>query len=573
MLLQSARLSINGEAIEIIPGKTHFSDALYAQLSNVESINQGQTVQLEIHPKEPVRLDYVRLQFSHPFESKQSIFCNGYQSWTESREYQTDEKILGLRKIAHRLMLPYGDYGFYDYPEQPGKFHSWTYGYIRQAQDQLLLVGSLNEKTGFTRFEFDVQEHQIIAEKDCAGQWLAHSFPALSLFWATGTDDACFDNWFKTLDIQPRTQQPAIGWTSWYNYYTNISETIILDNLKAFQDNDRTIDYFQIDDGYQTAVGDWLSIKPDFPNGMAPIAQAIHDADVQAGIWLAPFVCEKESALFKNQPDWVLKDANGHPVKAGYTPLWSGHFYALDFYQPEVQKYLTDVFTTVFERWNYDLVKLDFLYAVALQPPRNKNRGQVMYEAMEFLERCCKGKKILACGVPLGSTFGMVDYCRIGADIHLKWEHRLLAFLRNRERVSTKLALTNSLSRRHLDGRAFMNDPDVFILRKQKHKLPYELQQTIALINAISGSLVFTSDYAGDYDPEQWSEWEAVKHWQAGKIEWVEQQGPLYRVYFSKDQMNYCLLANLNPKQSIITQPVSLELAAFESLIVKIKKG
>ncbi|MEM6724039.1 MAG: glycoside hydrolase family 36 protein, partial [Bacteroidota bacterium] len=513
MLLQSATLSINGEAIEIMAGKTHFSAALYARLSKVKSLEFGWAVHLEVHPKEQVRLDWIRLQFSHPFEKEQPIFCNGYQSWTESREYQTDEPILGLRKMAHRLMLPYGDYGFYTYPEVAGRFHSWTYGYIRQTPDQVLLIGSLNEKTGFTRIEFDVKEHQIMIEKDCAGQLLEHSFPAISLFWANGADDQCFDAWFEAQAIQPRSRQTAIGWTSWYNYYTKISETIILDNLKAFQANEKAIDYFQIDDGYQTAVGDWLSIKPEFPNGMAPIARAIHDAGVQAGIWLAPFVCEKDSGLFQNKPDWVLKDKQGTPVKAGYTPLWSGHFYALDFYHTEVKKYLTDVFTTVFERWHYDLVKLDFLYAVALHPPENKNRGQVMYEAMEFLERCCKGKKILACGVPLGSTFGLVDYCRIGADIHLKWEHRLLAFLRNRERVSTKLALTNSLARRHLDGRAFMNDPDVFILRKQKHKLPYELQHTIALINAISGSLVFTSDFAGDYDPEQWSEWETVKYW------------------------------------------------------------
>ena len=66
-----------------------------------------------------------------------------------------------------------------------------------------------------------------------------------------------------------------------------------------------------------------------------------------------------------------------------------------------------------------------------------------MNDTMTFLRNSCGDKLILGCGVPLGSAFGLVDYCRIGADIHLEWEHKLLKFLENRERVSTCLLYTS----------------------------------------------------------------------------------------------------------------------------------
>ena|GEM_PF-3606543 len=54
---------------------------------------------------------------------------------------------------------------------------------------------------------------------------------------------------------------------------------------------------------------------------------------------------------------------------------WSG-FYALIFYNPEVQEYIKNVFSVILNEWGYDMVKLDFLYAVCLLPRKNKTRGQ-----------------------------------------------------------------------------------------------------------------------------------------------------------------------------------------------------
>ena len=261
---------------------------------------------------------------------------------------------------------------------------------------------------------------------------------------------------------------------------------------------DSKIDIFQIDDGYQSNVGDWLEVNPKkFPNGMKAVADAIHQKGMEAGIWLAPFGAQYLSKVAKSHPDWLLKDRNGVPLRCGIN--WGG-FYALDIENKNVRNYLHHVFDVILKDWGYDLVKLDFLYAVCMVPNHNKTRGQLMCEAMDFLRECVGEKQILGCGVPLFPAFGKVEYCRIGADMDLRWNSPTFS---HREIVSTQNALCNSIFRRQLDHRAFLNDPDVFLLRSENMKCTFEQRQIISMVNKIFGSVLFTSDNVGNYNRTQ----------------------------------------------------------------------
>ena len=73
----------------------------------------------------------------------------------------------------------------------------------------------------------------------------------------------------------------------------------------------------------------------------------------------------------------------------------------------------------------------------------------------------------------------------------------------HREDVSTRGALGNTVFRRGLDGRAFLNDPDVFLLRDNNMKMTLPQRKIIADINRIFGSLLFTSDNVDEYDNEK----------------------------------------------------------------------
>ena len=70
----------------------------------------------------------------------------------------------------------------------------------------------------------------------------------------------------------------------------------------------------------------------------------------------------------------------------------------------------------------------------------------------------------------------------------------------HRERPSTKNTILNTVFRRQLDGRAFRNDPDVFLLRSDNISLTESQKQTLATVNALFGGVLFTSDNIGKYD-------------------------------------------------------------------------
>lgn len=68
------------------------------------------------------------------------------------------------------------------------------------------------------------------------------------------------------------------------------------------------IDIFQIDDGYQSATGDWLTIdNKKFPNGMKSVADKIHSTGMLAGLWLAPFGAEFTSKTATQHHDWLIR--------------------------------------------------------------------------------------------------------------------------------------------------------------------------------------------------------------------------------------------------------------------------
>lgn len=122
-----------------------------------------------------------------------------------------------------------------------------------------------------------------------------------------------------------------------------------------------------------------------------------------------------------------------------------------------------------------------------------------MDDAMRLLSDLTGDTILLGCGVPLEHAFGRVKYCRIGADVAPMWEDRRLKLLGYRERVSTINSLVSTIGRRQLNGRAFINDPDVFILRSHDQKMNPEQRYSLFLINQIFGGLLFTSDDPSEY--------------------------------------------------------------------------
>lgn len=470
-------------------------------------IDEGEHgLKITLVPKKEISSVSFEVKREYDFDDDSRFFANGFQSWTDTKEFTKNERMsdlgfIGKTFFGKKFGLNYvGDYTFCRQAENCGEFHSHGLAYVRNDK-ALDFFGSLDERTGFTVIYADMNKNTLTFTKDLEGIVISEPYEILNLYFAIGEYDEVFDSYFETLGVKPRTVDKIKGYTSWYNYYQGISEDIILRDLRSLSAEKDYVNTFQIDDGYQTAVGDWLSIdKKKFPHGMKPIADEIHKYGLKAGIWLAPFGAQFNSTVAKQHPDWLIKDKNGKSIPVGVN--WGG-FYGIDFYKKDAAEYIRNCFDTILNDWGFDMVKLDFLYACSIVPMYNKTRGQIACEAMDFIRECVGDKLILGCGVWMLPCFGKVDYMRIGADMALGWKHTLLRKMMHREDVSTPNAIHNSVYRRCFNGRAFLCDPDVFLLRRTNIKFAPEQQELLAKFIKLFGGVLFMSDNVGDYDKKQ----------------------------------------------------------------------
>ena len=466
---------------------------------SVITVNDESGVKLTLIPSRPITLISASLEFWHEYEKNEKFFVNGYQSWTTSGEmsaediYRGTTPLAGVTKYTKDMAITSGDYAFTRYEPRPGFFHSFTYTYLRRG-DELELFGSLSERNGYTVFYSDMEKHIFSVEKDVEGLTISEPYEMFDIVRFVGGYDEVFDKYFAAMSLPAKKHIDRLtGYTSWYNYFQKIDENIILRDLKGLSRARESVNIFQIDDGYEPFVGDWLDYNGrDFPNGMKTIADAVHREGYLAGIWLAPFNVQRgKSRILKEHPEWLIRNPDGKPQLG--CVAWGGA-YTLDIYNSEVREHLKKVFDTVLNDWGYDMVKFDFLYSQCRTPRDNKTRGTIMCEAMDFLREC------VGCGVPLGPAFGVVDACRISCDVDLSYGGKFYNSMSiNNELPSAQNAINNSMFRRHLNGRAFLNDPDVFFLRDHNLTFTWEQKLLLAKINNLFGRVLFVSDDAGEY--------------------------------------------------------------------------
>lgn len=422
-------------------------------------------------------------------------FFNGYQSWTDTKEFKLFDRERDIRKSPHIIshmfaMSAYGDNHFYNYSIK--KSHGYDLFYSKGKEESFIY--NLNFHVAYLLIEMiKDRRHTLKITSDLEGIKLkkGESIKVFDYYYFPSFKEG-LESFFKHLPLL--NKQKIFGYTSWYNYYQNINEEIILRDLRALDDR---FNLFQIDDGYETFVGDWLDVdEKKFPNGLEPIVKEIHSKGLKAGLWLAPFVAETKSKLYKEHKDWFVKNKKGAHIKAGGN--WSGH-YCLDLEKQEVKDYIEKCLKHYMDM-GFDFFKLDFLYAAGLPLHEGKTRCMAQKEAYEFLRKVLKGKLILGCGANLINSFGSFDYLRIGPDVSLKFDDVAYMRLFHRERPSTRVTLQNTIFRSIYDQRLFANDPDVFLLRDDNIELSFAQRKALTKINALFGSVLMTSDNIAEYN-------------------------------------------------------------------------
>ena len=302
------------------------------------------------------------------------------------------------------------------------------------------------------------------------------------------------------------------GYASWYNHYTAIDERIIGDDLAAIGANNNIVNnyfisrgrptVFQIDDGWELAIGDWEAHPEKFPSGMASLASRIREKNLIPGLWLAPFLLMPDSKTAKAHPEWILRDKDGSPVRAGWNPNWGGDVWCLDLSRPEVEVHLGSLFNTVINEWGYRYLKLDFLYAGLMRGAFAGKKGgawehyaRIMARILEF-SIADDGSPVafLSCGAPIESTAPFMPLMRSGADTREHWEWPQLRLIGHQGRPSAKLNMQDSIGRAMFDKTLLLCDPDVIFCRTERTSLKDTEKFLVGMVAGMFGSQIMSSD-------------------------------------------------------------------------------
>ena len=232
-------------------------------------------------------------------------------------------------------------------------------------------------------------------------------------------------------------------------------------------------------------------------------------ASMTPGLWMAPFACDLHSKLGKDHPHWILKRRNlfldFSTKKGNIIPANSANcgkwFYGLDVTNPEVQEHIKECITTATMNWGYEYLKLDFLYAAALNDSHGSyynqkiTRAQAMQIGLKIISNSMgKNVFLLGCGAPIGSVLGNVHANRVSSDAGLSWYPDFpLPYYDKWNLPCARNMVRNSINRMVMHGRWWINDPDCILLRTTTNYNNNEIIG-IATIKAMSGGSFIISD-------------------------------------------------------------------------------
>lgn len=357
----------------------------------------------------------------------------GWQSWSWS----------GVVEIEDQELVPGGDGDTYSVLQETS-MTSWEGALLGKPGGASVHVGALSAASGKVWLGVTDQELWVVWNHPAPG-------PLDPVRLSAGDDPNAL--WAAWADAIPGRDEgePQTGWSDWYTYYGQATETDILRNLDVAQA--MGLEVLQVDDGWERAWGDWQA-NDNFPSGTAGLAAEIRSRGLTPGIWMAPLLVDRATSTYAEHGDWWVLDESGEELTDG-----ACNCATLDVTRPEAAAWMQDqVRARVAEGWTY--LKLDFLYAGAREGVRAEDvTGAQAYAIGADLLREAAGEDtwILACGAPMLPSVGFADSWRSGADI-------AFSTLPDADRAFLRWQARSTAARGWANGRWWWNDADNLML-------------------------------------------------------------------------------------------------------------
>lgn len=459
-----------------------------------------------------------QLEMTFPGEGEDlAIYLPGWQSWSYGGWVMAEDRVprSWLRPLTHPMIYDKA----IDIPRSRGHFRSEMFAALVDTQTGIeAAFGYVSQRQSFGTTELIIQGgRKGLSIRTGLDEVLLEPGEAFTGDWACILVDGCglavvdkFAALAGSINQARIPTETPTGWCSWYDYGQAISEDIIERNVDVASTlRERLpLNTMQIDDGFQSDIGDWLSVGSNFNSGMESVAAKINARGFTAGLWLAPFIGLSRSTTAHDHPEWVLRNRLGIPVNTGL--VWNQFGRAFDPSHPEFLDYLRRVISTASTDWGFEYLKLDFLYAGALPGKRynpHLTRAQSFYQALQLIrETAGESVTLVGCGCPLGPGIGIFDSMRIGPDVAATWKASMRPFTPLLEREPTLPAAVNSirniLNRAHFHRYWWVNDPDCVLVREERSQLSHEEIQCLVTAIGMSGGSVVLSDRLESLSPE-----------------------------------------------------------------------
>jgi alpha-galactosidase len=140
-----------------------------------------------------------------------------------------------------------------------------------------------------------------------------------------------------------------------------------------------------LDDGWQTAEGDWYLHPKKFPKGdsdMKAFVDKINDAGLKAKLWWAPLAVDPGTDLIKEHSDMLLLNEDGSTQDI----TWWDSYYLCPAYDKTLT-YTKDLIIKMMSVWGYEGLKIDGQHLNGVPPCYNpKHNHAYPEESVEKLQ-------------------------------------------------------------------------------------------------------------------------------------------------------------------------------------------